>query len=210
MAALVDLRGKYLSDQVRTLMRELSHPLTVIVAQSKDCPRPATLLVSSFNCVTLDPVPHVSFNVKVPSSTYDEINKSTTFTASAITNIQLARHLVMDKTDPRYIDVLRTHVHNDGAGKLVQEKGGIWWMRCQLLEDKCVDVGDHVVVIGKVMSAGFYKARNKHGKVLDKALIYGQRFYRYAGPPIMLPSMPQRKHFTADEMAKNLDPELEH
>lgn len=172
------------------MMREFTYPLTVVVARSKDASRPTGLLVSSFNTVTLDPIPHVSFNLKLPSSTYDEIKKSTTFTASAITSLQLARELLLDKNDPRYATALGRNVYNNQNGKLRQSKGGIWWMRCQWLEDKCIDVGDHVVVIGKVMSAGFYEAPNNHRRVIDKALTYGQGKFRYAGPPLQLPKMP--------------------
>ncbi|KAL9589594.1 MAG: hypothetical protein Q9203_001601 [Teloschistes exilis] len=166
------------------MMRDLTHPVAVIVAQSKDSSHPTGLLVSSFNTVTLDPVPHVSFNLKLPSSTYDEIKKSKAFTASAITRVQMAREFLLDKTDPRHAIAFRSNVNNHGNGKLSQEKGAIWWMRCQWLEDKSVQVGDHVVVIGEVISAGFYKVPDMHGRVVDKPLLYGQGQFRYAGPQI--------------------------
>ncbi|KAI4104213.1 MAG: hypothetical protein L6R37_003382 [Teloschistes peruensis] len=166
------------------MMRDLTHPVAVIVAQSKDSSHPTGLLVSSFNTVTLEPVPHVSFNLKLPSSTYDEMKKSKAFTASAITRVQIAREFLLDKTDPRHAIAFRSNVNNHGNGKLSQEKGAIWWMRCQWLEDKSVQVGDHVVVIGEVISAGFYKVQNMHGRIVDKPLLYGQGQFRYAGPQI--------------------------
>lgn len=162
-------------------MRELPHPLTVIVAQSKNSPRPAGLLVSSFNTVTLEPVPHVSFNLKLPSATYDQIRKAGTFTASAITDVQLAKDFLLDKEDPGYAAALKRNVTHHRNGMLAQLRGGIWWMRCSWLREKDTEVGDHIIVVGKVTAARFYPDRNKDGRVRGQALIYSKGRYRYAG-----------------------------
>ncbi|KAL8966877.1 MAG: hypothetical protein Q9183_003172 [Haloplaca sp. 2 TL-2023] len=174
-----------LQDKVRGLMRTLPHPLTIIAAQSKKSHHASGLLVSSFNTITLDPTPHVSFNLKLPSSTYDEMRKDGIFTASAIKDVDIAQDFLRDKQqDPEYEAALIRNVSRNAHGRLAQQKGGLWWMRCRMLGDKCVRVGDHVVVVGEVVDAQRYPDRNVEGKVRGEALIYCKGKYRYAGPTI--------------------------
>lgn len=65
--------GPYLpiSEQLRIQMRRVLYPLTLITAYS-DPDDPKTwngMTISSFNTVSMDPVPLISFNVKFPSTT---------------------------------------------------------------------------------------------------------------------------------------------
>ncbi|KAK6503534.1 hypothetical protein TWF481_008548 [Arthrobotrys musiformis] len=60
-----------ISEQLRVQMRRVLYPLTLITAYS-DPEDPKTwngMTISSFNTVSLDPVPLISFNVKFPSTT---------------------------------------------------------------------------------------------------------------------------------------------
>ncbi|KAL8871606.1 MAG: hypothetical protein Q9174_002596 [Haloplaca sp. 1 TL-2023] len=174
-------------------MRGFPHPLTIIAAQSKKSPKATGLLVSSFNTITLDPIPHVSFNLKLPSSTYDEMLKDGIFTASAIKEVDIARDFLKDKQDPEYEPALIRNTSRDAHGRLAQQKGGIWWMKCRMVENKCVRVGDHVVVIGEVMDARRYPDRNDGGRVRGEPLIYSQGKFKYPGPQLMEKRKQQKK-----------------
>lgn len=48
-------------------------------------------------------------------------------------------------------------------------------MRCQLVEGKCVEIGDHVVVVGEVLEAKGFKSEGSVG------LVYAQGSYRFVG-----------------------------
>ncbi|KAI4237046.1 MAG: hypothetical protein LQ349_002158 [Xanthoria aureola] len=176
------------AENVRGLMREIPHPLTVIVAQDTTTTTgtpPAGLLVSSFNTVTLHPTPYVSFNLKLPSSTYDAIKASRTFTASAVADVQLARDFLMDKRAEGYMETMRSNVCDQRSGMLKPGRGALWWMRCRWAEQRSQPVGDHVIVVGEVVGAGYYThSLDEKAGASDKPLIYSQGKYRNAGPPV--------------------------
>lgn len=68
--------------QVRTLMRLVPHPVAIITSTHPNFRAGSAfrgMTVSSFNTVTLYPEPVVSFNVKIPSETYDAIRSSQRF-----------------------------------------------------------------------------------------------------------------------------------
>lgn len=48
-------------------------------------------------------------------------------------------------------------------------------MRCRVLEEKCVEVGDHAVVVGKVVECGGYEGGEGIG------LVYAEGAYRRVG-----------------------------
>ncbi|KAL9607115.1 MAG: hypothetical protein Q9167_007941 [Letrouitia subvulpina] len=160
-----------LTNSVRTLMRQVPHPLTVIIAQHPHQPTPSGLLVSSFNTVTLAPTPYVSFNLKLPSSTFAAIKASGSFTASAINSARLARAFLNNgSVDP--------NVEN---GTLVKRgRGGVWWMRCVWAREKSTRVGDHLVVIGEVVQAGTYGAEGSH-RADERRMVYMDGRYRAVG-----------------------------
>lgn len=167
-------------------MRSTPHPLTAIVSYTNKShfpivgkSEPRALLVSSFNTITLGPVPYVSFNIKRPSSTYDAILESNLFFASGLNSARVAHKFVKKPSvgentgnQHGWEDMLEPE-GRDGNGRL--KKGGIWWMQCQLVKKKCVNVGDHVVVVAKVLKAGEYKGAKGLG------LIYVDGKYREAG-----------------------------
>ncbi|KAL8946409.1 MAG: hypothetical protein Q9222_007194 [Ikaeria aurantiellina] len=164
-------------------MGEIPHPLTIITAQSAKSTQPAGLLVSSFNTITLQPNPYVSFNLRLPSSTYDEIKQSNTFTASAITSVQLAKDFLLDKKDVRYAHALESNVEGNQDSKLRAGRGGLWWMKCRWAEEKSVVVGDHIVMIGNVVEGDYYGDLDDSGKMTAPPLIYSKGRYRNAGLP---------------------------
>ncbi|KAI4159325.1 MAG: hypothetical protein LQ342_006648 [Letrouitia transgressa] len=170
-----------LTNSVRTLMRQVPHPLTVVIAQHPHQPTPSGLLVSSFNTVTLAPTPYVSFNLKLPSSTFAAIEASGRFTASAINSAQLARAFLNNGTAPAGSCAAATGVvQNVQNGTLVKRgRGGVWWMHCVWTREKSTQVGDHLVIIGKVVQAGSYGASESQAG--DQRMVYLDGKYQYVG-----------------------------
>ena len=60
-------------------------------------------------------------------------------------------------------------------GKLVDGRGGTWWMRCRLVSDKCMEVGDHMMILGFVYEAGNYRTGGNTG------LVYSHGQYHTVG-----------------------------
>lgn len=171
-------------------MRGIPHPLTVIVAQGNNSSQPAGLLVSSFNTVTLHPVPYISFNLKLPSSTFDEIKQSRIFGASAIADVRLARDFLLAKKDSTgsenslYNEALQRNVQNGQIGRLMRGRGAIWWMKCHWAQGMSVTVGDHVIMVARVLQGEYYEHLDGQTKASEIPLVYAEGRYRTAGPPI--------------------------
>ncbi|MCJ1455247.1 hypothetical protein MMC28_005601 [Mycoblastus sanguinarius] len=162
-------------------MRSTPHPLTIIVSHSPSSNRPDPargLLVSSFNTLTLHPKPYVSFNIKTPSSTYAAICESGYFVASGLYSSRVADAFAKNERGTR---TWQSFVQEDG--KLQNEGGGTWWMRCRWTEDKCVKVGDHVIVVAEVVQAMEYR----HGGVTG--LVYAHGTYREVGEEVDIDEM---------------------
>ena len=133
------------------------------------------MLVSSFNSVTVNPTPFVSFNVKLPSRTFNEIERTSLFTVMAVSNAKVADAFKGHAEDRQIIfDNIMNGKSPDDASQ-----GLVWWMRCKI-ERKCsVFVGNHVIVIGKVVHLGRFK-----GGLDQEALVYSRGTYKLPGVPI--------------------------
>ena len=143
--------------------------------------RPLGLVVSSFNTVTLTPTPYVSFNIKLPSSTYGAIKASNEFTASGLKDAQIAETFLRRK--PTVGDYYGNKIWNDLVdtdGRLKDGKGGTWWMRCRLSKDKSLLVGDHMIVVAKILETGGYEGGEGIG------LIYAEGGYRKVGEMVAM------------------------
>ena len=166
-----------LSEQVRNLMRPVPHALTVITSfQPGQCPEdelePRSLLVSSFNTITLSPRPYVSFNIKIPSSTWNAIKASGHFTASGIDDSTTAAAFAKGEADSGDRATkggwFRDWITQDG--KLRDHWTAYWWMRCRCTLDKSHRVGDHLIVVGEVLQAGEYE--DGRTRMLKQPLLY--------------------------------------
>lgn len=139
-------------------------------------PEMAGLLVSSLNTVTLYPRPYVSFNIRLPSRTYATIQASNGFTASGLKDTRVAE--AFTKRKPTRGDLFGEYVWRglvESDGRLKKGNGGTWWMRCRLSRDKCVEVGDHMLVVAKVLECGGYEGGEGIG------LVYAEGSYRKVG-----------------------------
>ncbi|KAK4890734.1 hypothetical protein LTR27_010553 [Elasticomyces elasticus] len=211
-----------LAEDVRAVSRASTHPVVIITSRT---PAPSggketvdemvrhcrAVTVSSFTTVTLDPVPIVTFNLKVPSRTWDAISQSqrlcvhfmaATPSAVAITSLFTRPYERPEEPFLALADVeARVLLRRSTASpKIKDDKGAILArMDAALLKDKCVHVGDHVVVFAKVQNItlpGEEQKTNRFAalkRLEEKAgLAYGRREYRGLGDVISLPVKPQR------------------
>lgn len=208
-------------------MRQMAHPVVVITTSAppaEDSPPASTeppteptstttpfpnlraMTVSSFTTVTLSPDPIISFNVKVPSRTF-----------SALTSRQVFRILILsgNAAGARVADAFTKGSPEAGFQALTdqgmhvafQDKkpwaptirgpGILMALDCELLPAKCIDVGDHAVVLAKVVRIRPGQVEHKdadadawiNGQEATqrvRGLVYGNRAYRTIGPSIEL------------------------
>ena len=108
----------------------------------------AGLLVSSFNTVTLRPKPLVSFNIKLPSSTYNAIATSGKFNATAIWSTETAESYIKRMHSESLQDQGLDSQSQSSASVL---SGGLFKFDCEWLKEKSTEVGDHVIMVGRVL-----------------------------------------------------------
>ena len=122
-------------------MRTFPHALAVVTSKT---PWGVTrgLVVSSFSTVTIHPMPYVTFNIKLPSATYDAIARSRRFTVTAIWSAETAKAYAnpdkqnpvpVEESDPRSVEV-----------------GGLFSMDCIWDRARSPKVRDHVIMLGRV------------------------------------------------------------
>ncbi|KAL2367310.1 putative oxidoreductase [Blastomyces gilchristii SLH14081] len=89
-----------IGDQVRLLMRRVPHPVAIITSTDPKAPTAQTafrgMTVSSFNTVTLYPESIVSFNVKLPSETFNAIHASSRFLVHLLAPTDATARLARD------------------------------------------------------------------------------------------------------------------
>lgn len=130
-----------LGEEVRRAMRAFPHALAVVTSKT---PIGLTrgLVVSSFSTVTIHPTPYVTFNIKLPSATYDAIARSRRFTITTIWSVETAKafanpnkqhRIPLKESDPRSLEV-----------------GGLFSMDCLWDRAKSPRVRDHVIMLGRV------------------------------------------------------------
>lgn len=125
-------------------MREIPHPIFVVAPFPLQLKGPSGLLVSSFNTVTLNPTPYVSFNIKTPSSNYSAIHDSGQFLVYPIFDSS-TYHLYAGRKNDDVIEEMCKR-------QILALRKSPWYLRCKLLRNLSVVVSDHKIVVGKVVS----------------------------------------------------------
>ena len=130
MATILDEKRR---DSFVQLMRFMPHGLVVVFAGGE-----LGMLVSSFTSVAVSPRPYISFNVKLPSSTYERIRKSKMFAVVSVRNAMFADAFTKHSEDR---NILFENLMSQ------ETKSSIHPTRHRLVED-------HVIVVGKVIDLG--------------------------------------------------------
>ncbi|KAJ1715552.1 oxidoreductase [Aspergillus flavus] len=169
-----------LSDQVRLLMRRVPYPVAIITATDPHEPVDKAfrgMTVSSFNTVTLNPEPAISFNVRRPSETLSALQSSKRFLVHLLAPGQTTATLARDfskgnhnlsiasgKGDFEFVP--HTSTSREGAPTrplpLLRRKKAAdapegdslsdipFVFECQL-HPKEIEVNDHTIVVGTVL-----------------------------------------------------------
>ncbi len=195
-----DSSQSLIRERMRYCMRRVPQSVAIITAtdrhDSQQARRGAT--VSSFTTVTFEPEVVVSVNLKLPSTTYDAILSSNCFDihmlkataggaelASRFAAAQPASHLdearnetfamekgrqVRSSTFPRVL-CRSQRIRNPVAFRIP----------CLYMPDKTVQIGDHVVIFGKV-GALARKSYDLHAEKPTTCLAYIDGCYGYVEP----------------------------
>jgi flavin reductase (DIM6/NTAB) family NADH-FMN oxidoreductase RutF len=212
--------------QVRAAMRSLTYPVVVITSTSPGDESPETrhrgVAVSSFNTVTLSPRPIISFNLKTPSSSWEAIQKSTKMNIHLLAASPRGAAIAHPFTQPHeqlhgpFEDMralgVRVNHNKSTAPSLVDgaEAGVLYMLKADLLPDKCIDVGDHVIVVASVeeLAESFVSRLDGHstaGKSLDDfaGLSYAGGAYRARGSDVKATYTPH--HVVTDSQRRSVD-----
>ena len=159
-----------LHEKLKSLLRIVPHPLAVVASRADLASKPTGLLVSSFNSVTLQPIPFVSFNIRSVSTTLAAIKKSRSFVASIVDQPIIADAFAQRLPDSEEVKerVLKSN------GELEKGNGGVIWLRCRYVHRRSVEVGDHEIVVGEVLDFGAYDPKY----LSETAMVYCQGSYR--------------------------------
>jgi flavin reductase (DIM6/NTAB) family NADH-FMN oxidoreductase RutF len=159
------------------------------------------MTVSSFTTLTLTPSPIITFNIRRPSQTLTAISKSKQFLIHILSATESAARVADAFTKGNGIgsEVFRNPAfsvlrrQSDGRGQwldppLLAAEGIIQVLRCELLEEKgLIEVGDHVLVLGKVRSIIEPSTEHMPQGLERRGLCYLDRAYRQVGSVIELP-----------------------
>jgi flavin reductase (DIM6/NTAB) family NADH-FMN oxidoreductase RutF len=190
-------------DYTRNIMRSVPSSVVLITASTDTVGDPLDAfdncfgaIVSSFNTVTIAPSPIISFNLRQPSRTLDTLLKMRKFQVTALhgseqgkiianaflqhqhanafrylatkTNVRVYKRPLVESTD----NVIGPHDERVQAPHLYC-KAVLARMNCEVIRDKCVEVGDHTIVVARVLWA-FHRTAHD-GKARDTGLIYYNR-----------------------------------
>ena len=152
-----------LAEELRIAMRGVAYPIAVITSGPVITDRSQEgkftkssnmepehlrgLLVSSFNTITLMPEPYISFNVKLPSRTWDAITQTKEFMVHLMWSHEVAQKFASSQP---LAAAARNTAHTKPATALDElTKGRTFGLRCKLASFH--KVGDHVIVVGNVL-----------------------------------------------------------
>ncbi|EAW24864.1 flavin reductase family protein [Aspergillus fischeri NRRL 181] len=171
-----------LTDQVRLLMRRVPYPVAIITATDPQGPIEKAfrgMTVSSFNTVTLHPLPVISFNVRRPSETLTALQSSGRFLVHLLAptpataalardfsrgnhnlallsgkgDFEFAQHVSADGSVTRPLPILRRRaISQTNTEESVEDFPFVF--ECQL-NPQCVEVYDHTIIVGTVVQPLF-------------------------------------------------------
>ena len=158
------------------------------------------MTVSSFTTLTLTPSPIVTFNVRKPSQTLTAISRSKQFLIHILSATESGANVADAFTkgngsgsdvfsNPAFSVLVKT---TDGTVEdldppLLAAEGITKVLRCELLEEKgLIEVGDHVLVLGKVLGIIEPSTDQNLDNIEKWGLCYLDRAYREVGSVIGL------------------------
>ncbi|EME40277.1 hypothetical protein DOTSEDRAFT_28179 [Dothistroma septosporum NZE10] len=206
-----DKNDEQLRSDVRTALRALTHPVVVVTSREpgkqwklSDKVRGARgVTVSSFSTVTLQPKPIISFNLKMPSRSWDAMCASNRLRVHLLAGTPRSAAIASVFTQPyeQPYDGTRQLFKMKVAANLppgfmpprLSSYGDVLsTISAVLLLERCVQVGDHMIVVAEVESCLNELKIDGTAFVDDTAgLSYLNRSYRSGGAPIEPLKLPE-------------------
>ena len=173
---------------MRSLMSRVVHPIAVVTGhlshstksaglskdKTLDYEKLCAMTVSSINTVTLEPKPIISFNIRQPSRTRDAVFENGRFYIHFLTASAPGEFIgrIFAKGDAAHgfssleeASISWSWEPEHCPGPQIQGAGILARLGCQLLAEKCVEVGDHIIVVATVESIDPGPEQIKPGKV---------------------------------------------
>jgi flavin reductase (DIM6/NTAB) family NADH-FMN oxidoreductase RutF len=199
-------------DKIKTILRPLMHPVVLVTASTRNNDAHSNAIdhlrgvtVSSFTSVSVAPKPILSFNLRLPSRTWDAIQSNATICINLLEasaeGAAIAHAFTQPHEDPteafrelgRLGYVLRNFSFANikrlskmhPSGRLDVDSAIFGWLFATVKRDRCVKVGDHVIVVAEVVStmmANNVRERATAGESFG--LAYANREYRMLGETI--------------------------
>ena len=151
----------------------------IITAENPQGNHQTGMLVSSFNTVTLFPDPIVTFNIKLPSSTYSAIEAIGHFSVLAPESVEHAKTYSRGISTSSNTGAQGENDHGSDSVRGVAPTS-TFELKCRWLREKSIEIGDHIIMIGQVLSVHDSNTNETKRRVL----IYSNGQYRYAGDPV--------------------------
>ena len=226
-------------DTTKMALRPLMHPVVLVVASTHDIDTHSTsvdyfrgVTVSSLTSVTMAPVPILSFNIRLPSRTWDAIQSNATICISLLEasteGAAIAHAFTQPHKDPtkafrdlRQLGyVLRNYAHINIKRLLKVHHSGMPDLDTAVFAsivaivkpDSCVKVGDHVIVVAEVVNTLMSdRAQQRATAGQSFGLAYANREYRTLGGTIEPMRIPEQdasqieNDSVAAEGFKNMD-----
>lgn len=204
---------KVTPELTKSLMSRIAHPVAVVTTSlrteeleehhretdgghSPHLEKLCAMTVSSINTVTVSPETVLAFNIRLPSKTFTALSRGRQFLVHFLTASRQGRGIgeffAKGKASygfSRMDDVKMNWKCNDAADGAPQitDPAVLACVRCTIMLDKCVYVGDHVLVLAKAQDITIGDGQVESGSLEFQGgpgLSYMLRDYRYMGSPI--------------------------
>ena len=211
----IDARGAFPAIELnasvmKNLMSRIAHPIAVVTSHlvgdtergsshqddEQKYSRLCAMTVSSINTVTLEPEPVISFNIRRPSRSHDAIFHNGGFNVQFLTASVAGRYMgeafsrgnavkgfqMLDKAGISW-----SYSSTEANGPLINGDGVLACVKCRLIAKKCVEIGDHTVIIATIDSVSPGPNQMVNGSILFSGcpgLTYVMREFREVGGSI--------------------------
>lgn len=199
-------------DAVKMILRPMAHPVVVVIAATRNADTSSETIdhfrgvtVSSLSSVTVAPKAILSFNLRLPSRTWDAIQSNAKISISLLEasteGAAIAHAFTKPHEDPAeafrelsrlgygmrslpFADIKRLcKVHPSGETDI--ESAIFGWFVAEVKLDSCVKIGDHVIVVAEVLHTLLLdKARERAAAGESFGLVYANREYKQPGSTI--------------------------
>ena len=211
----VDARNAFITIKpkpsvMKSLMSRIAHPIAIVTSQLSGDTKQGSdheesgqkysqlcaMTVSSINTVTLEPEPVISFNIRRPSRSHNAIFVSGGFNVQFLTASVAGRCLgeAFSKGNAikgfQMLDRAGISWSYSSTGlnsPLIDGDGVLACVKCRLLANKCVDIGDHTVIIATIDSISPGPKQMENESMVFSGcpgLTYVMRDFRGLGEPV--------------------------